>query len=83
MVARIKMTDTEKLFRKKLKRIGWYAYRDEQSGRMVANCYPDEVQILAKRLKMPIDVVGDVLGVMVKASAVEPLVFTELKEGNP
>lgn len=36
------MTPAEKAFAKKLARAGWHTYRDEDTGRVVTNAYPDE-----------------------------------------
>ena len=49
----------EKVFAKKLSRAGWHTYRDEDTGRVVTNAYPDERIKLQKICGLTCEVVSE------------------------
>lgn len=67
-------TETERAYKAALRKLGWFVYRDPDTGRLVTNLYAREVPKLAKSLGMELEIVSS-NGPMVKAAAVEGAVF--------
>lgn len=64
-------TPIEKSFKAAMRKIGWHVYRDDETGRLVTNCYEREVLELSKRIAMLLEAAAS-NGAMVKAAPVEP-----------
>lgn len=48
----------EKTFAKKLKKAGWHTYRDEDTGRVVTNAYPEERMLLQRICGLSCEIVS-------------------------
>lgn len=58
-------------FKKRLEKAKWYTYVDEDSGRVVTNCYEHELEAVEKITDMKCEVVGEPDGFLVRISYVE------------
>lgn len=54
--------ETEKVFGKKMQRARWHTYRDEETGRLVTNAYPEELVKIEQIVGIECEIVSAPLG---------------------